>query len=269
MINSIPPNLPSNEADLAKDQHHSYPEILLNKIKQLADLLSISPKEIELWLSSYSSLPTSTGLSLIHLAIKYQLDPLMGEVSLWTDHQGQAHPSISIDGWMRIINQHPAFIGIQFTETSIEDKGPPQSISCTIYRNDRHLPTHVSEYLEEVKNDHPLWKTMPRRMLRHRVMQQCARLAFGISTPEFALPEHSVNVASVSNDIPSEKGVSLSTSNPGGLGSSHASPQPSSRTTQLKERLLKTKSSLAPSLPTGTKQTFDVIVPHSQSLVKE
>jgi hypothetical protein len=57
-------------------------------------------------------------------------------------------------------------------------------MECTIYRNDRILPIVVKEYLEEVMTNHPSWQQMPRRMLRHRVIQQCARLAFGISAKE-------------------------------------------------------------------------------------
>jgi hypothetical protein len=60
----------------------------------------------------------------------------------------------------------------------------PSWMECTIYRNDRILPIVVKEYLEEVMTNHPSWQQMPRRMLRHRVIQQCARLAFGISAQE-------------------------------------------------------------------------------------
>jgi hypothetical protein len=35
-----------------------------------------------------------------------------------------------------------------------------------------------------MKTEHAAWQQMPRRMLRHRAMQQCARLAFEITVPE-------------------------------------------------------------------------------------
>jgi len=54
----------------------------------------------------------------------------------------------------------------------------------TIYRNDRVLPIVIKEYFEEVRTDHPSWQKMPRRMLRHRVIQQCARMALVISANE-------------------------------------------------------------------------------------
>jgi len=53
-------------------------------------------------------------------------------------------------------------------------------MECSIYRHDRILPITVKEYSAEIKTEHLLWKTMPRRMLRHRALQQCARLAFNI-----------------------------------------------------------------------------------------
>jgi len=52
-------------------------------------------------------------------------------------------------------------------------------MECTIYRKDRSLPIMVREYFAEVKGEQAIWQKMPRRMLRHRVMQQCARLAMG------------------------------------------------------------------------------------------
>ena len=63
-------------------------------------------------------------------------------------------------------------------------------MECTIHRSDRVVPMTVREYLSEVKTNHPAWQKFPRRMLRYKALQQCARLAFGISTPEFSEPKH-------------------------------------------------------------------------------
>jgi hypothetical protein len=59
-------------------------------------------------------------------------------------------------------------------------------MGCAIYRNDRVVPIEVKEYLCEIQTEHSIWREMPRRMLRHRVLAQCARLAFGVSVPDFA-----------------------------------------------------------------------------------
>ena len=215
------------------------PEILLKKLEQLGKVLGIEASELLFWMGRYLSLQTTTLLSFIHLAIAYRLDPLMGEVALWIDSERRAHPSITIDGWMKIINAHPAFTGLEFEYTTSADNAAPQSMQCTIYRSDRTIPIRVQEYFDEVKSDHPLWKSMPRRMLRHRALQQCARLAFGISTPEFLTTEcapSSVNnrpKASGGNqtvrNLRSDQGESV-TDKPG-------CTQKVSRTEQLKTRL--------------------------------
>jgi uncharacterized short protein YbdD (DUF466 family) len=51
----------------------------------------------------------------------------------------------------------------------------------------------IKEYLEEVRTDHPSWQQIPRRMLRHRVIQQCARLALGISANEAYISNVKIN----------------------------------------------------------------------------
>jgi hypothetical protein len=48
------------------------------------------------------------------------------------------------------------------------------------------VPIEIKEFLCEIQTEHSIWKDMPRRMLRHRVIAQCARLAFGVSVPELA-----------------------------------------------------------------------------------
>ena len=56
-----------------------------------------------------------------------------------------------------------------------------ESCTCTIYRKDRTHPIVVTEYMAECKRDVAPWKSHPRRMLRHKAMIQCARLAFGFA----------------------------------------------------------------------------------------
>src|SRR6185437_8589215 len=48
-----------------------------------------------------------------------------------------------------------------------------------IYRKDRNHPTTVTEYMSECKRTSPAWQSHPKRMLRHKALIQCARLAFG------------------------------------------------------------------------------------------
>ena len=54
-----------------------------------------------------------------------------------------------------------------------------ESCTCIIYRKDRGHPIKVTEWLSECKRETQPWKSHPKRMLRHKAMIQCARLAFG------------------------------------------------------------------------------------------
>lgn len=156
---------------------------LLTAIQNTADILSIEADDLQLWLDQYLGITPYTQIQLLRLASKYQLDPLSDEVNLLETKEGYL-PFITIDGWAKLINQHPQYAGMSLRDSTELIDGIPAWMECTIYRNDRILPIVIKEYLEEVKTDHPSWQQMPRRMLRHRVIQQCARLAFGISANE-------------------------------------------------------------------------------------
>jgi hypothetical protein len=114
----------------------------------------------------------------------HALDPFTDEISINQYEDGHWQAFITIDGWSKLINNHPAFSGIGFTESDELMNGVPSGMGCAIYRNDRVVPIEVKEYLCEIQTEHSIWKDMPRRMLRHRVIAQCARLAFGVSVPE-------------------------------------------------------------------------------------
>ena len=110
--------------------------------------------------------------ALIIVANQYGLNPWTKEIYAFPDKGGGIVPVVGVDGWARIINEHPNFDGMNFTND--ED-----SCTCTIFRKDRAHPISVTEYLGECSRDTQPWKSHPKRMLRHKAMIQCARLAFG------------------------------------------------------------------------------------------
>lgn len=112
-------------------------------------------------------------ISLLIVADQYGLNPFTREVFAFPD-KGGIVPVVSVDGWARIINEHNQFDGIDFTADD-------QSCTCTIYRKDRSHPIAVTEFMAECKRETGPWKSHPRRMLRHKAMIQCARLAFGFA----------------------------------------------------------------------------------------
>lgn len=86
--------------------------------------------------------------------------------------------AVGVDGWSRIVNQHPQFDGMEFEESQELLGGVPSWVRCTIHRRDRRVAMSIKEYLCEAVRDTGAWQTHPRRMLRHKAMVQCARLAF-------------------------------------------------------------------------------------------
>ncbi len=149
-----------------------------------AKAIGIQVNELETWLASYPNLSVAARAITLQLITLHRLDPKADEIDLVQYEAGQWQALITVNGWAKLINAQPAFCGIEFAESKEQDGSIPRWMSCTIYRTDRVKPITVKEYLIELKTEHPCWQVMPRRMLRHRAMQQCARLAFGITVPE-------------------------------------------------------------------------------------
>jgi phage recombination protein Bet len=113
------------------------------------------------------------------IANEYRLNPLTKEIYAF-NNRGTIQPIVSIDGWLKIINTHSQFDGMEF-EDQVDANGGLVAITCRIYRKDRNRPTSVTEYLNECQGVSEPWKKWPVRMLRHKATIQCARYAFGLS----------------------------------------------------------------------------------------
>lgn len=122
--------------------------------------------------------------ALMVVANQYGLNPWTREIYAFPDKQNGIVPVVGVDGWSRIINEHSQFDGMEF---EMPEDG--SECTCIIYRKDRKHPIKVTEYLSECyrkpfqsKNGYEVtgpWQSHPKRMLRHKAMIQCARLAFG------------------------------------------------------------------------------------------
>jgi len=113
------------------------------------------------------------------VANEYRLNPITKEIYAFPSRGGGVQPIVSIDGWLNIINSHPQFDGMEFTDNVTD--GKLESVTCRIYRKDRKHPTEVTEYMSECKGTSEPWKKWPVRMLRHKATIQAARYAFGFS----------------------------------------------------------------------------------------
>ena len=112
--------------------------------------------------------------ALLLVANQYGLNPWTKEIYAFPDRQNGIVPIVGVDGWARILNENSQFDGIEFEQDD-------EKCTCKIYRKDRTRPTLVTEYMSECYRDMGPWKTHPKRMLRHKAMIQCARLAFGFT----------------------------------------------------------------------------------------
>lgn len=118
--------------------------------------------------------------ALIIVADAYKLNPLLKEIYAYPAKGGGIVPLVSVDGWIRIMNDHPQYDGIEFEDIA-DEKGNLFAIEATIWRKDRTRPTRIREYLSECIEGTDPWKKKPARMLRHKSLIQCARVAFGFS----------------------------------------------------------------------------------------
>ncbi len=121
-------------------------------------------------------------MALMIVANQYGLNPWTREIYAFPDKQNGIVPVVGVDGWSRIINENPQFDGMSFEQDD-------ESCTCIIYRKDRNHPISATEYLSEclrpafkTKDGYEIkgpWQSHPKRMLRHKSLIQCARLAFG------------------------------------------------------------------------------------------
>ena len=109
----------------------------------------------------------------------YGLNPLVKEAHAFISG-GKLQVMIGIDGWLKIMNRHPDFDGVEF---DYEWDGKTLSgVTTKIFTKNRSRPVCVTEWLDECKQDKSdAWRKYPKRMLRNKSLGQCIRVAFGIS----------------------------------------------------------------------------------------
>lgn len=133
--------------------------------------------------------------ALLVVADQYGLNPFTKEIFAFPDKQNGIVPVVGVDGWSRIINDHPQFDGMDFRQSeemvTLPDAQPcPKWMEVVIHRKDRSHPIVVREYLDEVyrplgtyKDGNKMkagpWQTHTKRFLRHKTLIQGSRIAFG------------------------------------------------------------------------------------------
>jgi phage recombination protein Bet len=119
-------------------------------------------------------------IAFLAVANEHGLNPFTREIYAFPGKGGGIQPIVGIDGWMKLINNHPQFDGMEFQD-EISGEGKLYAVTCRIYRKDRKYPMPVTERMDECYRPTEPWKQMPHRMLRHKAIMQCARYAFGFA----------------------------------------------------------------------------------------
>ena len=170
---SVPTSIPSNLAESI----HVFNRLIHKEVSSAAKLLEIDEDELKAWIDLQIEVPAKTILNLLRTIQNLRLDPLNEEIGFTQYEDGRWQVFITIEGCSKLLNQHSQFNGLVFNQADTLVDGIPEWIECSIFRRDRIMPITVREYLIEVRSDKDIWKKMPRRMLRHRALQQCVRLA--------------------------------------------------------------------------------------------
>ncbi len=122
---------------------------------------------------------------MLIVANQYGLNPWTKEIYAFPDKQNGIVPVVGVDGWSRIINENQQFDGMEFFDSTMNPAHAGFTARTCNY------PICVTEWMDECRRE-PFktregreitgpWQSHPKRMLRHKAMIQCARLAFGFA----------------------------------------------------------------------------------------
>jgi hypothetical protein len=152
-------------------------KLIEKELVNTAQQLHLDPEELSAWIDLQVEVPAKIILALLRTMQSLHLDPLLDEIGFTQYEDSHWQVFITVNGCCKLLNQHPQFNGLSFTQAERLIEGVPEWIECSIYRKDRILPITIREYFIEVKAEQAIWQKMPRRMLRHRALQQCVRMA--------------------------------------------------------------------------------------------
>ncbi len=174
-------------------------------IAAMADRFGMNPQAFESTLRA-TIMPKDCSkeqvAAFLLVAKQHDLNPFTKEIFAFPS-RGGIQPIVSVDGWLKLINSHPMFDGMEFYDHFSEESGALISITCKMFRKDRSHPVEVTEYMSECLRKTETWERWPARMLRHKAAIQAARYAFGfagIMEPDEV--ERMVEVEQVERHIP-------------------------------------------------------------------
>lgn len=182
----------------------------------MAERMNLEPSKLHQTLKNtvFKGANDEEMMTLVVVANEHRLNPLQKEIYAFPSKGGGIVPVISIDGWIKIMNQHPLMNGVSFT-FQVDENQNPFSCACSIAVKGREHPVIITEFYSECKKNTEPWKQYPQRMLRHKALSQAVRVAFGFagysddSQDSETTDDNSENLKPVFGDDAPEKKLEL------------------------------------------------------------
>lgn len=166
-------------------ENRSVLKLMTEKLaEQAARKISIDKEMLEAYLIKKGFSDMTALISIYRLIEEHNFDPMLDCLDYFEGDADETQAKklyVTLNGCIKIMNNHPSFQGIEFMNSATLANGAPTWIECAIYRSDRIRPTIVREYLSEANLENEVWQKMPARMLRNRALTQCVKLAFGVN----------------------------------------------------------------------------------------
>ena len=149
----------------------------------MAERMNLEPAKLHQTLKNtvFKGADDEEMMTLVVVANEHKLNPLQKEIYAFPAKGGGIVPVISIDGWIKIMNQHPKMAGGPRFQYELDENKGPFSCICSLWLKGRNEPVVISEFFSECKRNSEPWRQYPFRMLRHKTLAQAIRVAFGFA----------------------------------------------------------------------------------------
>ena len=129
-------------------------------VTRFADRLGVEPnkmlstlKATAFKVSGGKEVSNEQMMALLVVADQHGLNPFTKEIFAFDDKHKGIVPVVSVDGWSRIVNEHPQYDGVEFRwadkmVTMPGGKACPEWCEAVFSRKDRRQPIVVREYLD-------------------------------------------------------------------------------------------------------------------------
>jgi len=128
---------------------------------------------------------------IINLCETHNINPAHGMLYLRRNEHNHIFPTLTIDGWFKLVNDKDDCNGYIFHESDVLVDIPQSGgvstkafeyIGCQIFRKGRDHAPVVKEYVLECINQfNAAWYSHTNRLLRHAAFIQCARMTYNLS----------------------------------------------------------------------------------------